>query len=114
MLWSTWLVLLVLVATDAAATCGKDDLTAAFPPEVAVEDGILDKWPTDKLTVAFEIYNQGVKFHTSQSCRALGCYMAAIRHYGAFPEAFQNAGILISGGCRDDEGDELLSGRRSS
>lgn len=107
MLWSTWLVLLVLVATDAAATCGKDDLAAAFPPEVAVEDGILDKWPTDKLTVAFEIYNQGVKFHTSQSCRALGCYMAAIRHYGAFPEAFQNAGILISGGCRDDEGDEL-------
>ena len=95
MFWS-WLILFLAYGGAFAATiCGREDILSEFPPEVAVEDGILEKWPRDKLAEAFEIYNHGVRLHTSKSCTALGCYMAAIKHYGAFPEAFQNAGILL-------------------
>ena len=91
-----------------AIECGRDNISTAFPVEVAIEDGNFENWPMEKLTVAFDIYNRGVRFHANKrSCMALGCYMAAIDYYGAFPEAFQNAGNILSSGCRDDESEEL-------
>ena len=94
------LLLHVLIHRASAVECGSGDITSSFPQEISVEEGNIETWPREQLVTAYDIYNYGVKFHSTKSCKALGCYMKSIHFYGGFPEAYQNAGILLSSGCR--------------
>ncbi len=52
---------------------------------------------------AYILYNLGVKYHRAlQTCDALGCYLAALDAHREFPEAYQNAAIILSDGCNNN------------